>query len=323
MYRKEKSSYDANDIWPDNEKAVFLKYCDDKRIKCYVAMCHDASGRPLELLTLRIKDIQIQKSLDGKKRYSLLPINSYKTGQRTLPLYDSIPYIVELLKEHPCPGNPDAYLFVSKAGRNFGERLTTRALRQAMQKKYKPRFRKLLVDPKVPDEDKELIRKLLKRPWNPYFQRHIGLTIKAREKGLSPAEYCQYGGWTLGSKMPEVYQHLFGSESAIDILKSRGITVGTNEDDAKLTNKPCPSCGVENTMHAKVCYGCGFIMSSEGYQEVKREDEAIRDQLDELRRTVANILEKNKPGQDSTPPKSEAKKGTKEQEDDAGHSPQN
>ena len=60
--RKEKSTYKPSDIWTDEDHALFLKYCPEKRDKCYHAMANDTSARPHELLNLKIKDIKIKIS---------------------------------------------------------------------------------------------------------------------------------------------------------------------------------------------------------------------------------------------------------------------
>jgi hypothetical protein len=43
LNRKEKSSYQAKDLWTHEDDAIFLKYCEDKRLKCYHAMARDTS----------------------------------------------------------------------------------------------------------------------------------------------------------------------------------------------------------------------------------------------------------------------------------------
>lgn len=55
--RKEKATYKPSDIWTDEDNALFLKYCPEKRDRCYHAMANDTSARPHELLNLKIKDV--------------------------------------------------------------------------------------------------------------------------------------------------------------------------------------------------------------------------------------------------------------------------
>ncbi len=58
--QKEKSPYKPDDIWTDEEHALFLKYCPESD-RCYLAMTNDTSCRPHEL-SLRICDIKFKVS---------------------------------------------------------------------------------------------------------------------------------------------------------------------------------------------------------------------------------------------------------------------
>ncbi len=58
LSKREKTSYKPSDIWDETDVSVFLKYCPNKRDRCYYAMAFDISARPAEILSLRIKDIK-------------------------------------------------------------------------------------------------------------------------------------------------------------------------------------------------------------------------------------------------------------------------
>lgn len=65
LARKETSTYKPSDIWTSEDHALFLKYCPEKRDRCYHAMANDTSCRPHELLSLKIKDIKFKVSSNG------------------------------------------------------------------------------------------------------------------------------------------------------------------------------------------------------------------------------------------------------------------
>jgi hypothetical protein len=67
--RQEKSPYKPSDLWNSQEHAIFLKYCPNKRDRCYHAMANDMSARPHEILNLRIKDV-IFKLTPDKVQYA-------------------------------------------------------------------------------------------------------------------------------------------------------------------------------------------------------------------------------------------------------------
>jgi integrase/recombinase XerD len=46
--RKEQSIYKPTDLWTEQDDALFLKYCPNKRDRCYHMVAHDSSCRPSE-----------------------------------------------------------------------------------------------------------------------------------------------------------------------------------------------------------------------------------------------------------------------------------
>ena len=174
LLRKEKTLYKNSDLWTNEEYAVFLRYCPSKRDKCYLAMAIDTSARPHELLNLRIRDIIFKVSEDGKQ-YAEVRINGGKTGARTVPLIDSIPYLKDYLQnEHPISENRESWLFVSAAHRTFGQKLSYDGLRYQFSKFYKKSyFPNLLEEEAVPELDKSHIRFMLTKPWAIYVFRHL------------------------------------------------------------------------------------------------------------------------------------------------------
>ena len=90
-------------------------------------MANDTSCRPHELLSLRIKDITFKMS-STKKQYAEVNISSSKTRPRTLPLIFSLPYVKDWIDSHPMKNNPNAFLFISLADSNHGQKLSENAL---------------------------------------------------------------------------------------------------------------------------------------------------------------------------------------------------
>ena len=82
-------------------------------------------------------------------------------------------------------------------------------------------FPKLLESPNVLPEDKQKIRELLKKPWNPYIRRHSAITEKSRI--LKKHVLRQHAGWTPASQMHLKYLHYFGNESNESLLEAYGI----------------------------------------------------------------------------------------------------
>ena len=63
-------------------------------------LASDMSARPHEILNLKVKDIKFRVTDEGIQ-YAEVRITQGKTGPRTVPLIDSLPYLKEWLEEHP------------------------------------------------------------------------------------------------------------------------------------------------------------------------------------------------------------------------------
>jgi len=138
-------------------------------------------------------------------------------------------------------------------------------------------FPKLLEDSTVSNEDKEKIRNLLLKPFNPYIRRHSALTEKSTK--LKSNTLNQHAGWSVNSNMAQKYIHYFGNESSESLLEAYGIVTKDNIPINTLNPKICPNCNEGNTQDAKFCSRCKMIMSFEGYQEALESQKEKEDKL--------------------------------------------
>ena len=148
-------------------------------------MANDTAARPHELLNLKINDIKFKISACNIQ-YAEITVNG-KTGPRTLPLIDSIPYIKEWILNHPT-SNSESWLFVSLSDKNhvdsnnntaLSNQLSVNGLLKRYKNQYRNLFVKLLEDDSVPEFDKAYIKNMLTKPFNLYIQRHSALTEKS------------------------------------------------------------------------------------------------------------------------------------------------
>ena len=289
--RKEKSAYKPSDIWTDEDHALFLKYCPEKRDKCYHAMANDTSCRPSELLHLKIKDIKIKTSSTGMQ-YAEVHITKSKTKPRTLPLIFSLPYVKDWIDSHPLTNNPDAFLFISLADNNFGKRLSENALYKLYTQRYKKRYFPKLPNEgsSIPEAEKSYIRNLLTKPWTPYIQRHSALTAKSLI--LKEHTLRDYAGWSMSSKMPQVYIHYFGNESSKSLLEAYGIEDYKNEKTNVLRSKSCPNCNEPNKPDSRFCFKCKMVLTFDSYKETLEREKEKDNDIDELKRSVEFLSDK-------------------------------
>ena len=114
----------------------------------------------------------------GNKQYAEVLVNG-KTGSRHIPLIQSIPYVKEWLSNHPSRNNLNSPLFVGLGRSSMGRQLSVEGL-YGVYKHYKEKFfPKLFENNTISSEDKEKIKVLLTKPFNPYIRRHSALTEKS------------------------------------------------------------------------------------------------------------------------------------------------
>jgi integrase/recombinase XerD len=261
LRRKEVSIYKPSDLWTPQDDLLFLKYCASKRDGCYHAISRDLSARPHEILKLKIKDIAFKTT--SNYQYAEVVVNG-KTGSRPIPLINSIPYLKNYLdNEHPQPSNPNAPLICGN-GRGLGRHISIIRINQLYSDYKNKIFPKLLELPTVSPEDKQKIRELLKKPWNPYIRRHSALT----EKSMILKEHVlrQHSGWTAGSQMHLKYLHYFGNESSENLLEAYGI-IPKDRTKEYLKPKVCPNCSEPNKQDSRFCAKCRMVLTYDAYSE--------------------------------------------------------
>jgi integrase len=266
LKRRETSSYKPSDMWTQDDDLLFLKYCPSKRDMGYHAIARDTSCRPSELLKLKIKDLVFKMA--GNRQYAEIVVNG-KTGSRSIPLINSIPYVKDMLDNHPQKYNPNAYLIYNE--KSFGRPLSIFGLFH-MYKRYRTKiFPSLLKDPLLDPTDKPKIQDLLNKPFNPYIMRHSSLTDKS--KILKEHTLRQHAGWTSSSNMHQKYIHYFGNESNESILEAYGLIDKNKQEIDKLKPKACPNCSEQNKIDSKFCSKCRMVLSYDSYTELVQEKE--------------------------------------------------
>jgi integrase/recombinase XerD len=302
LRRKEQSIYKPSDLWTREDDLLFLKYCPSKRDKCYHMISRDTACRPHEILKLRLRDITFKTAGgEGEHQYAEVLVNG-KTGSRHITLIDSIPYVKDWIQQHPQQGNPNAPLICGYA-KSIGRRLKPRSLNKTYDYYKKGLLTKLAASvgeertqEDVPEEDKQKIIELLKKPWNPYIRRHSALT----EKSLILKENTlrQYAGWSIRSNMPQKYLHYFGNESSESILQAYGIVTKEKQDIDKLRSKQCPNCNEPNRPDSKFCAKCRMVLTYDAYNETieekqdkDREVQGLKEQMVLMQQAQKEILD--------------------------------
>jgi integrase/recombinase XerD len=280
--RKEKSIYKPSDLWTEADHIVFLRYCQNKRDRCYHAMAIDTSCRPNELLKLKLKDIDFKST--GDRQYAEVLVNG-KTGSRVIPLFNSIPYLKDWIEDHPQGRNLNAILFCG-ISKSKGRQLSRYAIYDIYEHYKKKVLPSLIKDPNVPQQDREQLSNLLKKPFNPYILRHSALTQKAIV--LKEHVLRQHAGWTMNSKMPQIYVHWFGNESSNTLLELYGVTPKQNSIQ-ELQPRHCPHCREPNKLDSKFCSKCKMVLTYNEYVQVLEKQKEKDEEMQKMKNDISII----------------------------------
>ncbi len=280
--RKERSSYKPSDLWTDADHIIFLRYCRNKRDRCYHAVAVDTSCRPSELLKLKIRDIDFK--ISGDRQYAEVLVNG-KTGSRVIPLINSIPFLKDWIEDHPYGRNPDALLFCGLSKR-IGRRLSRYAIYDIYEHYKKKVYPSLFEDPNVPIHDREQLSSLLKKPFNPYILRHSTLTQKATV--LKEHVLRQHAGWTMNSKMPQIYVHWYGNESSNSLLELYGVT-SKQGSIQELRPRYCPHCNEPNKKDSRFCSKCKMVLTYDEFAKVLEKQKEKDNEVQKMRERMTLI----------------------------------
>jgi integrase len=276
MKRKEKSIYKPTDMWTQEDDLLFLKYCPSKRDRGYHTIARDTSCRPSEILKLRIKDVVFKMA--GDRQYAEIVVNG-KTGTRSIPLINSVPYVKELIESHPMRNHDNAHLIYNE--NIFGRALSIFGL-YCMYKRYKDRiFPSLLKDPLLDANDKAKIKDLLQKPFNPYIQRHSSLTQKS--KILKEHVLRQHAGWQPTSNMHQKYIHYLGNESNQSILEAYGVIDKNKKEIDQLKPRTCPNCNEGNKIDSRFCSKCKMVLTYDEYADTLEKQRIKEDEIENLK----------------------------------------
>jgi hypothetical protein len=226
----------------------------------------------------------------GGYQYAECLVNG-KTGSRHIPLINSIPFVKDYLDhEHPQPNNQNAP-FICGVGRDsLGKHILPVSLTNIYTNYKKEYFPSLLLDSNVSPEDKQRIKELLRKPFNPYIRRHTALT----EKSLNPKIahiLNQHAGWTQGSAMREKYLHYFSNTSSESILEAYGIIPTDKKQSNLLQSKSCPQCNEPNQPDSKFCAKCRMVLTYDGYIEGVDEIQSMKEQISNIQESQKEMLQ--------------------------------
>jgi integrase/recombinase XerD len=227
------------------------------RDKALVLVLYESGLRVGELLTLKIKNVQMDQ-------YGAVLIVNGKTGMRRVRIIASSPALAQWISSHPEKDNPDAWVWVSFKSRDMhhcdilGYAACAKLLRTLFEKAG------------------------IKKRCNPHIFRHSAATRYS--KLMTEAQMKQHFGWVQSSEMASVYVHLSGRDVDDALLKIHGLKKDEEVEERQFRASVCPRCQEKNSPEKKICAKCGLILDAKlAIQREELEQKSLK--------TVSDVLE--------------------------------
>jgi integrase len=225
-----KGGVDRDKLISEDELHALLRAASHPRVKAFLAVLFESACRKGELKSLRIRDLSFGVTHAEIRVYG-------KTGERTVPLVFSVPYLRAWLQVHP-DRRPEQWLFAF-------ERLGVVSQMAEGSPNATIRY---------------ICRKADIRHIHPHMLRHTQLTQLARA-GVGDYQMKGLAGWTPNSKMAGRYIHLSGRDHVDAVLESQGVPVPQRQRlKPMLSEGRCPQCDELIGASMLHCPKCGFIL---------------------------------------------------------------
>jgi len=215
-----------------------------KRDRLIISTIDELGYRASEGSNINIGDIE------DKNSYALITLRG-KTGERTLPIVRSLPYLRKWLEIHPFRYDKDAPLFISAKNNEWGRRLLGTGIWRIIKKTAK--------------------RAGINKRVYPHLFRHTRATYFAIVKKWSEKELRLWFGWKHNSDMPNRYVHFAQEQVNKKYIREMGVfdedEEEQNKEDEKLLElKTCSNCSKKNPITATYCE-CGFPLDMKEFSK--------------------------------------------------------
>ncbi len=258
---RERNKLQKNDLLTREEVKKMITVCKKLRDKTLISMLYDTGGRISELLTAKVGSVTFPK--DTGLHYAEIKLDG-KTGQRTVVIIESYPYLMNYLNEHPYHDDLNSPLFLNASNKGFGDRL----LYQGAFSVIKTAGKRAGIGGwgwEYLPSGKRKWKHLWGKNISPHLFRHSRATELAGKSWCEP-ELRQQFGWRSESKMPSTYVHLASDTVKKKMLLEHGIQESEMSKEQErekmmLCPKECFVCGTTGIPSTALACHCGAILS--------------------------------------------------------------
>jgi len=251
---------DKTQLFNPSEIHAVVDIADSSRDKALIAGLYESACRISEWLGIKMGNIMVDDH--GIK------INvSGKTGERTVRLIDTVPYLQPWIEDHPYNKDPDSPLFISLASNYYGQRLWPSSVVSILRTYTK--------------------RAGINKKITPHLLRHSRLTWLAEREKFNERDLRIVAGWSANSDMPNTYLHYGEAEVDQKLRAIRGLGDEKNHEAEMrereaMQKRVCTRCGLENPSTALYC-NCGMVLDpSEAMKIEDLKKQAIDQAMEEF-----------------------------------------
>lgn len=247
------------DMISEDEALRLIQAADNPRDKAIVAFLFETGCRIGELMSLRIKNVHLEKELSHV-------VLSGKTGMRKIPVINSASYLAQWISQHPG-GAPNDLVFINTGSKSHHNPMSYTL------------YHKLL---KKLGEKAGVSKKL-----NPHNFRHSQATIMAGK--LTEPQLRTFFGWSNDSKMVATYVHMSGRDLDNAVLEAHGLRKPDSEKGDRLKPRKCPRCFKLNGADVDVCSQCGMSLDLTAAVQRQHELEDMRKEMENIKATIRDL----------------------------------
>ena len=243
----------------DRDIQPMIEACDNSRDRALIAVAWDLGARSGEFRSIRVGDVTDHKhgmkvTVDGK------------TGQRSVLLIPSTPYLNRWLKDHPRRTDSTAPLWGN--------------LSDGSEISYQM-YRKIL--------EGAASEANVNKPVTLTNFRKSSASYLASQ-GLNQAHIEDHHGWVRGSDVAARYVKVFAEESDRELARAHGVDVSDDEPEP-IAPMTCPRCGQETPREKDFCVWCSQALDQGAVEQINDQQRQARVELLKLARDDPTVLD--------------------------------
>lgn len=243
----------------DEHVLPMIEATHNNRDAAMIAVAWDSGARSGEFRSLTVGDVTdhqhgLRITVDGK------------TGQRTITLIPSVPYLQRWLQDHPDRSDRDAPLWSKlHSADSLSFNMFTKAFTSAAE------------------------RAGVDRPVTLTNYRKSSASYLASQ-GMNQAHIEEHHGWTRGSQVASRYVAVFGDEADNELAKIHGLDVSDQESDP-IGPVICPRCDKETPRDKEFCVWCEQALKPDAVETLKTDERKVQRAVMRLARDNPSLLD--------------------------------